>query len=81
MKTRILSIVLTSFVIGIGAPIGFGQETEPVVCEKHDQVLSGAAEICGDDEYTCKITCKNNKVKGYNCCCGKDCMEEEEEKR
>lgn len=78
MKKMILSIVLASLVVAIGAPMGFGQEAPPAVCVNHDRVLEGAAETCGEEEYICKITCKNNKVKRYNCCCGKDCMKEEE---
>ena len=68
---------VTKPLIAIGAPTGFGQEPAPEVCKGHDKVLAGAAETCGEEEYTCQVTCKNNRVKKYTCCCGEDCMEKD----
>ena len=80
MKRRALSIVLAAFIIAIGAPVGFSQEAPTETCAGHNKAMAFAAEMCGEQEYTCQITCTggpDSEVKAWNCCCGEQCMKKD----
>lgn len=76
MSKRTLTIILATFIITIGAPVGASQERS-ATCEGHDKVLSDAAQICKKAPYRCKVSCSGGAedvVTGYACCCGAACL-------